>query len=73
MMLNVVLFPMPPGATEMPRVEAIDVQSDGALASGLVVEFEGRRHIFLISDDGPRRMKGAGVECTGEFGHIVRE
>jgi len=73
MVLNVVLFPMPPGATELPRVEAIDVQSDGALASGLVVEFEGRRYIFLISDDGPRRMKGAGVECTGEFGHVVRE
>ena len=73
MILNGVLFPMPPGATEVPRVESIDVQSDGALVSGLVVEFEGRRHIFLISDDGPRRMKGAGVERMGEFEHVVKE
>jgi hypothetical protein len=73
MILNGVLFPMPPGATELPLVTAIDVQSDGALASGLVVEFEGRRHIFLISDDGPRRMKGAGVERMGEFEHVVKE
>ncbi|MBC8457215.1 MAG: hypothetical protein H8D67_04370 [Deltaproteobacteria bacterium] len=43
------------------------------LASGFIVEFDDRRHIFLISDDGPQRMRAAGVEYTAEFAHIVMD
>jgi len=71
--LNVVLFPTPPGKAEIPNVTAIDIQTDGTLASGFIVEFDGRRHIFLISDDGPQRMRAAGVEYTAEFAHIVMD